>query len=303
MLKTWFDAVRVPQWTKNGVVLLAWFFAAADPAQRAVALSFRAAALAALMAASFCLVSSSFYLLNDVSDADADRLHPVKRFRPVASGALSIVSAIRAALLLFASGIAFPAALIGVSPTRQHVYAFFTILGYSALQCLYSGFLKRFAYVDVAVISAGFVLRAVAGAAVLEARVSPWLYACTFCLSLFIALCKRRHEKAVAAVSRAALGGYRRSALDAAVLASAAATLAVYAAYTLSPDTVERYGTRALCFTAVPVAAGLARYAHLAFRGEDVGRPERVLLTDRLLWCVLALYCASAAAIVAAAGR
>ncbi len=303
MLKTWLKAIRAPQWTKNGVVLLAWFFAAADPAQRDTAFTLRAAAAAACMAASFCLVSSSFYLLNDVSDAPADRLHPVKRFRPVASGAITATAAVRAALVLFAFGIAFPAGVIGVSPTPSHVAAFFTVLGYSVLQCFYSGLLKKFAYVDVLVISAGFVLRAVAGAAVLEARISPWLYACTFCLSLFLAFCKRRHEKINAAGSRSALGGYGRSALDVAVAASALATLGVYAAYTLSPDTVERYGTRALAFTAVPVALGLARYAVLAWRDGDVGRPERVLLTDRLLWCVLALYAATAVAALAATGR
>lgn len=302
MLKTWIRALRVPQWTKSGVVMLAWFFAAADPEQRRWAFTPGVAALACGMALSFCLVSSSFYLLNDVSDIASDRLHPVKRLRPVASGEIAVATAVRAALLLFALGIAFPAAVIGTSPTPSRVHAFFTILGYSALQCLYSGFFKRFAYVDVAVISAGFVLRAVAGAAVIGARVSPWLYACTFCLSLFLALCKRRHEKKTAESSRAALGGYHPTVLNIAVAASALATLAVYTAYTFAPDTVERYGTRLLSLTSVPVALGLARYAALAFGGGDVGRPERVLLTDKLLWAVLVMYCGSVAAVLAFAG-
>ena len=301
MLKTWFSALRVPQWTKNGVVLLAWFFAAADPAQRNFAFTVSAALLAAGMAGSFCLVSSSFYLLNDVSDISEDALHPVKRLRPVASGKIRTVDAVRAALVLFACGMAFPAAVTAAAPSRTG--AFLTILGYSVVQCLYSGFLKRFAYVDVLVISAGFVMRAVAGAAVLDARISPWLYACTFCLSLFLALCKRRHEKLNASSSRAALGGYHPAAIDILAALSATATVAVYVSYTLAPETVARYGTSRLWLSAIPVAAGLARYAALALRNSDVGRPERVLLTDRILWLVLAAYVCTAACVLAAAER
>ena len=150
--------------------------------------------------------------------------------------------------------------------------------------------MKRVPYVDVAVIAAGFVLRAVAGSAAMGVRISPWLLACAFSLSLFLALCKRRHEKLTASESRAALKGYHPRVLDALILLAACGTLAVYTCYTLSADTVARFGTRGLAATAVFVALGIGRYLQLVYGHGDTGRPERVLLTDRILWCILVGY-------------
>ena len=295
----WARAMRVSQWTKNGAVLLAWFFALADASQAAKARGIVPALLAFGMAAAFCLVSSAFYLLNDVADCEADRLHPVKRLRPVAAGLVSQIAAVRAALVLFALGVAFPASVLFVHPGRT--MAFGTILAYTVLQCFYSGALKHVPYVDVMVIAVGFVLRAVAGAAVIDARVSPWLLVCAFSLSLFLALAKRRHEKVLAGDSRRALSGYSLGAIDALMALSALLTLGVYTGYTVAADTVARFHTRGLVFTAVFVALGLARYLVLVYRRGDVGRPEKVLLTDRLLWLVLIGYCATALAVVAIA--
>ena len=297
MLSVWARALRVSQWTKNGAVLLAWFFALADSSQAAVARGIGPAMLAFGMAAAFCLVSSAFYLLNDVSDCEADRRHPVKRLRPVAAGLISQIAAVRASLVLFACGVAFPAAVLFSHPDRT--IAFGTILAYTVLQCFYSGALKHIPYVDVVVIAAGFVLRAVAGAAVIDARISPWLLACAFLLSLFLALAKRRHEKVLAEESRKALSGYSLGAIDALMMLSALLTLGVYVGYALAADTVARFHTRGLVFTAVFVALGLARYLVLVYRRGDVGRPEKVLLTDRLLWLVLFGYCVTAVVVVA----
>lgn len=296
----WLRAMRVQQWTKNGLVFLAWFFAVADESQAALARGWRPFLLVAAMAASFCLVSSSFYLLNDVSDYEADRLHPVKSLRPVAADLVSKIDAVRVALALFACAMAFPAYLVFRHPDRT--WGFAVILVYTVMQALYSGLLKRIPYVDVAVIAAGFVLRAVAGAAAMAVRISPWLLACAFSLSLFLALCKRRHEMAVASESRAALKRYHPVVLDALIFASASATLAVYTWYTLAADTVARFGTRALVSTAAFVALGLARYLRLVYTRADVGRPERVLLTDRAMWAILAGY-AAAAVLAVAVGR
>ena len=295
----WARALRVSQWTKNGAVLLAWFFAIADASQAKVARGIVPALAVFGMAATFCLVSSSFYLLNDVADCESDRLHPVKRLRPIAAGLISEIAAVRAALVLFAVGVAFPAAVLFVHPERT--IAFGTVLAYTVLQCLYSGLLKHVPYVDVVVIAAGFVLRAVAGAAVIDARISPWLLVCAFALSLFLALAKRRHEKVMAELSRRALSGYRLRVIDALLACSALLTLGVYLVYSLSADTVARFHTRGLAFTAVFVALGLARYAVLVYRHGDVGRPEKVLLTDRLLWLVLLGYGVSAVVAVALA--
>ncbi|MCQ2392596.1 MAG: UbiA prenyltransferase family protein [Kiritimatiellae bacterium] len=288
MFTVWLKALRINQWTKNAVVFAAWFFAVADASQAAMARGWRPFVLVCAMAASFCLVSSAFYLLNDVSDYEADRLHPVKRFRPIAADLINKIDAVRVALALFALGLAFPCYLVFRHPDRT--WGFAVILIYTVLQCLYSGLLKRLPYVDVFVIAAGFVLRAVAGAAAMAVRISPWLLGCAFALSLFLALCKRRHEKITAATSRSALEGYHPAVLNVLIGLSALSTLAVYVCYTLAADTVARFGTRGLAFTGIFVALGLARYLFLVYSRGDVGRPERVLLTDRLLWLVLAGY-------------
>lgn len=288
----WLREIRVNQWTKNGIVFLAWFFAVADPSQAAMARGWRPFVLVSAMAAAFCLVSSAFYLLNDVADFDADRLHPVKRLRPVAARLVSRIDAVRVALSLFAAGLMFPCFLVFRHPDRT--FGFAVLLVYSVMQCAYSGLLKRIPYVDVAVIAAGFVLRAVAGAAAMDVRISPWLLGCAFALSLFLAFAKRRHELQVAAESREALKRYHPVALDVLMFASAFATLAVYTWYTLSPETTARFGTKYLPLTAVFVALGIARYLKLVYSKADVGRPERILLTDWPMWVILAGYGLSA---------
>ena len=301
-MKTWLRAIRLNQWTKNAVVFAAWAFAVADASQASVARGWRPFILVCAMALSFALVSSAFYLLNDVSDLEADRLHPVKRKRPIAAGLITQVAAVRAALALFAAGLAFPCYLVLHRPERTGGLA--VLLLYTVLQCAYSGFLKRLPYVDVAVIAVGFVLRAVAGAAVISARISPWLLVCTFLLALFLALCKRRHERGCAAASREVLKIYHPVALDALIVATAVVTVGVYTGYTLAPDTVVRFGTRGLVFTAAFVALGVGRYLALVYgrgRQDDVGRPEKVLLSDWVLWVILAGYALTAFGAVAVA--
>ena len=288
MVALWVKALRISQWTKNAVVFAAWFFAVADKSQAALARGWRPFVLVCAMALSFSLVSSAFYLLNDVGDYEADRRHPVKRLRPIAADLISKIDAVRVALAIFAIGLLFPCYLVLRHPDRT--WGFAVLLIYTVMQCAYTGFLKKIPYVDVMVIAAGFVLRAVAGAAAMDVRISPWLLLCAFALSLFLALCKRRHEIAVAIASREALKGYHPRVLDALIVLSALGALGIYTRYTLAADTVARFGTRALAFTAIFVALGLARYIRLLYTKEDVGRPERVLLTDKILWLILAGY-------------
>ena len=289
---TWLRALRVNQWTKNALVFMAWCFAFADDSQAAMARGWHPFFLVAAMAGSFCLLSSAFYLLNDVSDCDADRRHPVKCRRPVAAGLISKEDAVRAALALFACAMAYPSYLVFRHPDRT--WGFAVILIYVVIQSLYSGVLKRIPYVDVAVIAIGFVLRAVAGAAATAVRISPWLLVCSFVLSLFLALCKRRHEMAVAADSRTALKHYNPLALNILIFISAVATFCVYTCYTLAPDTVARFHTRALSLTAGFVGLGVARYLVLVYSKADVGRPEKILLSDRRMWLILLGYVAAA---------
>ena len=294
-LRVWLKAIRVDQWTKNGVVMMAWFFSVADASQREIVRGWESFLLAVAMAGAFSFVSSAFYLLNDVADYEADRLHPVKRFRPIAAGLVDRITAVRVALVLFAIGFAYPALVVIILPSRT--VAFATVLAYTVMQCLYTGFLKRVPYVDVATLSIGFVLRAVAGAAIIAAYISPWLLVCTFSLSMFLAFCKRKNEMETARESRAVLKHYHPKILAALILVAGFAAFGEYLIYTLRSSMGHRFPW--LWTTSVFVLAGIVRYVLLAWRKGDVGRPERVLLSDRILWLIIGGYGIAAVAAVA----
>ena len=294
-LKVWLRALRVDQWTKNGLVMMAWFFSVADASQRDIVRGWESFLLATAMAVSFSLVSSAFYLLNDVSDYEADRLHPVKRFRPIAAGLVDRLVAVRAALVLFATGFAYPALVVIVLPSRTTAFA--TMLVYTVMQCLYTGLLKRVPYVDVATLSIGFVLRAVAGAAIIAAYISPWLLVCTFTLSMFLALCKRKHEMFTALESRAVLRHYHPSVLNILIVVAGLASFAEYLAYTLRSQMGHRFPH--LWITSLFVLGGVIRYLCLVWQKADVGRPEKILLSDRWLWLILGGYAVAAVVVVA----
>ena len=298
-IRLWMRALRVNQWTKNGFVLMAWFFSVVDSSQREIVRGWESFLMAVAMAGAFSLISSAFYLLNDVSDYEDDRLHPVKRRRPIAAGLIDRITAVRVALVLFAMGFAYPALVVIFLPSRTTAFA--TILAYTVMQCLYTGFLKRVPYVDVATLSFGFVLRAVAGAAIITAYISPWLLVCTFSLSLFLALCKRKSEMETARESRPVLKRYHPKVLVTFIVLAGAGSFAEYLAYTLRSQMGHRYPL--LWVTSVFVALGILRYMRLAWsRHGDVGRPEKVLLSDRLLWLTISGY-GIAAILAVALGR
>ncbi len=284
--------MRPNQWTKNGLVLAAFFFAFWDRHQE---VGLREGFTLALPAAAlFCIVSSGIYIMNDLRDLDADRLHPRKRYRPLASGRVPVSTGRLLSALLIATGLAAGFALS--SPFG------FTLATYVLLQVAYTFFLKRLALVDVCIIAVGFVLRAIAGAVVLQVSISPWLELCTFFLALFLALCKRRHEKLAVSPenesgSRETLLGYDQALLDLLIGIAAASTAVSYALYTLWPDTVEKFGTDNLSFTVPIVIFGLFRYLHIAFVEEKAERPEKVLLSDPPIILTLVLYIASIIAV------
>ena len=291
--RDWIGLLRPAQWTKNGMVLVAYFFARWDPGQRAHALGHQPFLIALLALADFCLLASGVYILNDVLDRGADARHPVKCLRPIAAGKI----APSAALLL-------AAALLGVSVAGAwllHPNFGWVVTGYLLLQVGYSCKLKQVAILDVFMIALGFVLRAIAGAAVIDVRISPWLLLCAFLLALFLGLCKRRHEKRLLAGSeihhRQALAGYTEALLDQLIAIVAASTVIAYALYTLNAETVARFGTTGLGFTIPFVMFGLFRYLDLVYNGEAGGRPEQILLTDRILIGTILLYVLAAAAV------
>ena len=272
-LLIWLRALRVHQWTKNGVLFAAFIFALGDQNTQLPSSSLIMVIAAVLL---FCLGSSAVYLLNDLHDVEKDRAHPVKQQRPIAAGEITPSAARMASGLLFIIS-------IGGAFLLQHQFGLI-LASYAILQIIYTYFLKQVALVDVFVIAIGFVIRALAGALVIQVPISPWLLLCTLMLALFLALCKRRHEKVVeenvADQSRPSLQGYSSRLLDQLISIVSASTIICYALYTLWPDTVEKFGTSGLSYTIPFVMFGIFRYLDLVYRHDQGGRPERVLLTD-----------------------
>lgn len=276
-------ALRPAQWTKNGIVLAAVVFALGDHTQQVGLEAIPRVLLAALV---FCILSSSVYLINDIRDLPLDRAHPVKRFRPIAAGELSVGLACLLALLLVVASLT-GAWFLGSS-------LWLVCLAYLLMQMAYTMILKQVALVDLFVIAFGFVLRALAGAVVLDIHISPWLLLCTLLLALFLALCKRRHEKINLCTpdepTRPALQNYQEKLLDQLIAVMAPAVILCYAIYTLWPETIEKYGSSRLALTIPFVIFGLFRYLDLVYRHEKGDRPEQLLLTDIPLIVNLLLY-------------
>jgi 4-hydroxybenzoate polyprenyltransferase len=272
-----FVSLRPQQWTKNLLLFAGLVFGRRlfEPA----------AALAALQGfAIFCALSGVVYLLNDVVDRETDRLHPLKRRRPIAAGALSVGTALGAAVGIGTGAIAASFAASG----RFGLVA----LLYLALQGLYSGPLKHIVILDVLAVAIGFVLRAVAGAIVVEVEISHWLTVCTILLALFIALAKRRHELVLLAddapIHRPILDEYSLYLLDQMIAVVTASTMIAYIFYTISPETTAKFGTDWLGLTIPFPLYGIFRYLYLVHRRDEGGSPADLLLSDRpLLTCVL----------------
>jgi 4-hydroxybenzoate polyprenyltransferase len=269
-------SLRPDQWTKNLLVFAALIFAVKllDPA---------ALANASAAFLIFCALSGAVYLINDVSDREADSLHPIKRMRPIASGALS-----PAAALAWAVGLSVLA--LAAAYRLQPMFAV-SALAYLTLFVLYTRWLKHIVILDVMSIAIGFVLRAEAGGLVIGVPVSDWLLVCTILGALFLGLAKRRHEITMlgdgAKGHRRILEEYDPYLLDQMIAIVAAATLVVYVIYCASPETAERFNTRLLVLTTPFPIYGIFRYLYLVHRKHGGGSPSDMLLRDRpLLGCV-----------------
>ncbi|HXK10729.1 MAG TPA: decaprenyl-phosphate phosphoribosyltransferase [Vicinamibacteria bacterium] len=279
-------SLRPHQWTKNLVVLAPLGFSKhlfdPDAALRAVAAF-----------AVFCVLSGAVYVVNDLADVERDRLHPLKRTRPIASGALEASVARAFAGLLLLGGLAAAWAL-----GRGFLLC---VLGYLALNLAYTLRFKDVVILDVLAIAIGFVLRAVSGALAIQVVFSDWLLVCTILLALFLALAKRRHELVLlgdAAGHRRALAEYSPYLLDQMIAVVTASCLTAYAFYTLAPETVEKYRTDRLAFTIPFVIYGIFRYLYLVHRREQGGSPSDVLLADRPLLLAVAAWALAVVAIV-----
>ena len=276
-------AMRPRQWTKNGIVFMAFLFSVnqhwvPDDVSTWDHLLLRAT-LAALV---FCGVSGAAYLINDARDVESDRLHPTKRNRPIAAGNL----APRAALTWAAALIVLGVIVAFLIDWRTGAI----VIGYIGLQVAYTTVLKFEVILDVMTIAAGFVLRALAGAYAVDVPTSPWLYVVTALGALFLAITKRRAEVTLLAEGatshRAVLQHYTPAFLDQMTGMVTASTVIAYALYTFTADSLPE--NHLMMLTIPFVAYGVFRYLFLSLTRNEGGSPEEVLLKDvPLIVCII----------------
>jgi len=243
---------------------------------------------------SFCLLSGSIYIFNDLLDINEDRLHPLKSKRPLASGLLKPAAAAAVLILLLAVGLALAAAL-----DRDF---FLMALLYAVLQAAYSIRLKHVVILDIFIVAAGFLIRVVAGGLVIHVYISSWLLICTTLLALFLVMSKRRHElvqlEGKSLSHRPILKEYNTHLLDQMISVVTASTLLAYCLYTISEETVSKFGTRNLVFTIPFVLYGIFRYLYLIHQKAEGGTPESLIIKDKPLLIDIFLWVGSAVLIL-----
>ncbi|MBM3298534.1 MAG: decaprenyl-phosphate phosphoribosyltransferase [Deltaproteobacteria bacterium] len=282
--------MRPTQWIKNAFVFMPVIFGA-----RLLHLEDVLRVLEMFVA--FCMTASATYVLNDYIDRDRDRLHPLKKHRPLASGAINSTLAFALTAVLIA--IALVMAAVSHSPALGYA----VLAGYVALQMAYSLWLKDMVILDVLSIASGFLLRVLAGAVVVDLTVSSWLVLCTFSVAIFLALGKRRHEVVIlsenASNHRPVLENYNVALLDQLVQVATTSTFIFYCLYSVRGNPATGLQAERMMFTIPLVTYGLFRYLYLIYHKEEGGSPTVLLLTDppllicSILWltaCVAVLY-------------
>jgi 4-hydroxybenzoate polyprenyltransferase len=280
-------SLRPGQWTKNLIVFAALVFGGKLFDWRSVLLSTEAFVI-------FCALSGVVYLVNDIADRESDRQHPLKRHRPIAAGTLPVGTAAAAGVVI---GVLSLGAAFALGRNFGLVAG-----AYLLLMGFYSGPLKHMVILDVLTIAIGFVLRAAAGAVVLDVLISHWLLVCTILGSLFVAMAKRRHELillADGAVShRRILGEYSPYLLDQMISVVTASTLIAYIFYTISAETSAKFGTDWLGLTIPFPLYGIFRYLYLVHQRDGGGSPADLLVSDRPLLACVALWIATVIVII-----
>jgi len=242
----------------------------------------------------FCLGASSVYVVNDIFDVKIDRIHPIKKHRPLAAGILQKREAfIFAALLLIFS--------ISLTVYKLEWILLIVLGSYLILNYLYSCCLKKFAIIDISVIAVGFVIRVFFGGLSSEVSISHWLIIMTFLLALFLALAKRRDDLLLLSNGhkvRQNIDGYSLEFVSHSMVIMAAVIIVSYILYTVSPEVIMVHKTTNLYLTTFLVIIGLLRYLQITFVEQQSGSPTSIILKDHFMQIVIILWLLSAYLII-----
>ncbi|MCF6405895.1 decaprenyl-phosphate phosphoribosyltransferase [Chitinophaga filiformis] len=234
----------------------------------------------------FSLIASSIYIINDYRDVEADRIHPVKRKRPIASGAVSKPAALVFFVLCLAIG--------GLLAWYVRPKFAFVVGIYFIINLLYSFGLKNISILDILILSVGFVLRVKAGGVAANIAVSEWLMIMVFLLALFMAIAKRRDDVLIKTQSgqdmRKAVKGYNMDFMNVMLALVSAVIIVAYLMYTMAPETMSRFGTYRLYYTCLFVIGGLLRYLQITYVENNTGSPTKILYKDRFIQLTILLW-------------
>ncbi len=275
--------LRPQQWIKNLFILVPLFFGGALFDLHALCQG-----LVAVLA--FSLAASSVYCYNDIVDADADRQHPVKCRRPVASGAISTRQAygLMALMLVLSAGVTL------LVDARNMLYVQTVIAFYYVLNMAYCSRLKQYAIIDVCTVAFGFVLRLLAGGLATDIQLSKWIVLMTFLITLFMSFAKRRDDvvrmNETGQAPRKNTSRYNLTFINQAITITASVTLVCYIMYTVSPEVTEHFSSPYLYLTSIFVLLGLLRYIQIAVVDQKSGDPTKIILHDHFTQLIVVLW-------------
>lgn len=279
-VKHYLQLMRIHQWVKNFFIFLPLFF------------SFKMDHISLLIAdlwafVGFCLIASSIYIINDWNDIATDRLHPEKRNRPLASGAINKKEALLMILSLVAVGVSVYIFVL------VNYIALALLVSYFILNIFYSLRLKHIPVIDISIVAIGFVIRIFIGGVVTDTPLSRWIVVMTFLLAIFLALGKRRDDVVIYEETgdkvRKNVDGYNIPFLNVAIVVVAAVMMVAYIMYTISPEVTQRNGDN-LYLTSFFVFVGLFRYLQIIFVEERSGNPTLIFLKDNFIRIIIILW-------------
>lgn len=279
-IKHYLQLMRIHQWVKNFFIFLPLFF------------SFKMDHILLLIAdlwafVGFCLIASSIYIINDWNDIATDRLHPEKRNRPLASGAINKKVALLMIVSLVSVGVSVYIFVLG------NYIALALLVSYFILNIFYSLRLKHIPVIDISIVAIGFVIRIFIGGVVTDTPLSRWIVVMTFLLAIFLALGKRRDDVVIYEETgdkvRKNVDGYNIPFLNVAIVVVAAVMMVAYIMYTISQEVTERNGDN-LYLTSFFVFVGLFRYLQIIFVEERSGNPTLIFLKDNFIRIIIILW-------------